>query len=72
MQYILFTDNLSDLSFEEVCTEIKKAGFEGVDLTLRPGGHVLPENAEMGLSTARAIADRFGVAIPMASTDYGR
>ena len=68
MQYILFTDNLSDLSFEEVCREIKKVDFEGVDLTLRPGGHVLPENAEMGLSAARTIADRFGVTIPMAST----
>ena len=68
MQYILFTDNLSDLSFEEVCREIKKIEFEGVDLTLRPGGHVLPENAKMGLSAARATADRFGVTIPMAST----
>ena len=27
MQYILFTDNLSDLSFEEVCREIKKVNF---------------------------------------------
>ena len=68
MQYILFTDNLSDLSFEEVCREIKKVDFEGVDLTLRPGGHVLPENAEMGLSAAHATADRLDVTIPMAST----
>ena len=68
MQYILFTDNLSDLSFEEVCKQIKKVDFEGDDLTLRPGGHVLPENAEMGLSAAHATADRLDVTIPMAST----
>ena len=68
MQYVLFTDNLSDLSFEMVGRAVKKAGFDGVDLTLRPGGHVLPENAEMGLSAARAVADRLHVEIPMAST----
>jgi hypothetical protein len=49
MQYVLFTDNLADLKIEQVCTEAKQAGFDGVDLTLWPGGHVLPENAEFGL-----------------------
>ena len=68
MQYVLFTDNLADLKFDQVCMEVKKAGFDGVDLTLRPGGHVLPQNVEMGLSEARANADRHDVAIPMAPT----
>ena len=65
MHYILFTDNLADLKFDEVCVDVKKAGFDGVDLTLRPGGHVLPKNAEFGLSEARTIADRHDVSIPM-------
>ncbi len=68
MQYILFTDNLADLSIDRVCVEAKKAGFEGLDLTLRPGGHVLPENAEVGLSNARVVAERHKMSIPMAST----
>lgn len=68
MQYLLFTDNLSDLSLERVCSESTRAGFDGIDLTLRPGGHVLPENAEMGLSQAGQIADRAKVVIPLAST----
>ncbi len=68
MQFILFTDNLADLSIEEVCKSAKQAGFDGIDLTLRPGGHVLPENAEMGMSGARQIADRTAMSIPMAST----
>ena len=68
MQYVLFTDNLSDLKIDQVCAEVKKAGFDGIDLTLRPGGHVLPENAEMGLAEARAVADRNDATIPMAST----
>ncbi len=68
MQYVLFTDNLADLSVEETCREVRRAGFVGLDLTCRPGGHVLPENVEMGLAQARQIADRTGVSIPMAST----
>src|SRR5262245_23168293 len=68
MQYVLFTDNLADLSLRDACIGAKRAGFAGVDLTLRPGGHVKPEEAEVGLAEARRIADETGVAIPMAST----
>ena len=68
MRYVLFTDNLADLSIAEACDAAKRAGFDGLDLTLRPGGHVLPENAEMGLAEAKRIADAAGIAIPMIST----
>src|SRR5690349_2767714 len=68
MQFVLFTDNLSDLSIRETCRAAKKAGFDGLDLTLRKGGHVLPENAEQGLAAAHAVADEEGVSIPMVST----
>jgi sugar phosphate isomerase/epimerase len=68
MQFVLFTDNLADLSIREACRGAKRAGFDGLDLTLRPGGHVLPENAEKGLPEAQTIADEEGVSIPMVST----
>jgi sugar phosphate isomerase/epimerase len=68
MQFVLFTDNLADLSIEAACRAARAAGFDGIDLTLRPGGHVLPENAEMGLAEARRIAEDSGVSIPMVST----
>jgi len=68
MKYVLFTDNLADLKIEAVCAEVKKRGFDGLDLTLRPGGHVRPEQAEMGLSHAHQVAMRTGVQILMAST----
>jgi sugar phosphate isomerase/epimerase len=68
MQFVLFTDNLSALGVAEVCAEAKKAGFDGLDLTLRPGGHVRPEEAEAGLAEARRAADAAGVSIPMVTT----
>jgi len=68
MQYILFTDNLADFTIEQVSSEVKQLGFDGIDLTLRPGGHVLPENAEFGLSEAHANANQHDITIPMVST----
>lgn len=68
MQFVLFTDNLAKLSIADCCAEAKRAGFDGLDLTLRPGGHVLPENAEVGLAEAKRIADEHGMTIPMVTT----
>jgi sugar phosphate isomerase/epimerase len=68
MQFVLFTDNLADLTIPRACASAKAAGFDGLDLTLRPGGHVRPDSAEMGLAAARRAADAAGVSIPMVST----
>jgi sugar phosphate isomerase/epimerase len=68
VKFVLFTDNLADLTVARACEAAKAAGFDGLDLTLRPGGHVLPEAAEIGLAEARRAADHAGVAIPMIST----
>ena len=66
--YVLFTDNLAERSLEQVFRDVQQAGFNGVDLTLSPGGHVLPRDAEIGLTRARQIADRHEMSIPMVST----
>src|SRR4051812_48933562 len=68
MKYVLFTDNLSDLSVAEAARAAKASGFDGLDLTLRPGGHVLPQDSDRGLAEAKRVADEAGVAIPMVST----
>jgi len=68
MQFVLFTDNLSDLDVPELCQAVKKAGFDGVDLTLRPGGHVKPADVEVGMAEARRYADAAGLTIPMVTT----
>jgi sugar phosphate isomerase/epimerase len=68
VQFVLFTDNLADLTVAQACESAKAAGFDGLDLTLRPGGHVRPEAAEVGLSEAKRVADAAGVVIPMVST----
>jgi sugar phosphate isomerase/epimerase len=68
MRFVLFTDNLADLSIRDACRAAKAAGFDGLDLTVRPGGHVLPENVGTGLAAAHEIAEAEDFEIPMIST----
>jgi len=49
----------------EVAAEI---GFDGVDLTVRPGGHVLPENVENDLPRAITAVESAGLKVPMMVT----
>jgi sugar phosphate isomerase/epimerase len=68
MKFALFTDNLADLTIPEACAAARRAGFDGLDLTVRPGGHVLPEQAGLGLPEAKQAADAAEIALPMIST----
>ncbi len=68
MKFVLFTDNLSDRTVPEACAAARRAGFDGLDLTVRPGGHVLPEAVGTGLVEAHRAALAAGVDIPMIST----
>jgi hypothetical protein len=48
----LFSKHLPKLNYAELASTVKQIGFEGVDLTVRPGGHVLPERAAEDLPRA--------------------
>lgn len=43
LQVHLFSKVLQFLSVEETCAVAKEMGFDGLDLTVRPKGHVFPE-----------------------------
>ena len=56
-------------------TDVKKAsgiakdiGFDGIDLTVRAGGRVLPERVESDLPTAVETVRRAGLEVPMITT----
>ena len=52
MRYIMFSKHLQTMSVAEAGKTIKTLGFDGVELTVRPGGHVLPDNVEQDLPRA--------------------
>jgi len=48
----VFSKHLQFLDYKELGKMVKEMGFAGADLTVRPKGHVLPENIEKDLPKA--------------------
>ena len=42
---VLFEKPVQGLSYEEIADEVAKMGLRGLEATIRPTGHILPENA---------------------------
>ncbi len=52
MLFLMFSKRLGELAIEEVGEAVSRLGLDGVDLTVRPSGHVLPEEAGIRLPIA--------------------
>src|SRR5262245_39163340 len=61
----VLSKHLQWLVWEAMAETVKEIGFDGVDLTLRKGGHVEPERAEQDLPKAAEAIRKAGLAIPM-------
>jgi len=64
----VFSKHLQWLSYEKMAEAAAKIGFSGVDLTVRPGGHVLPENVAKDLPRAVRSVKAAGIDVPMMTT----
>jgi sugar phosphate isomerase/epimerase len=64
----IFSKQLHWLGYEEMAQTVAQLGFDGIDLTVRPGGHVLPENVATDLPKAVAVARKAGLDVPMLTT----
>ena len=67
--FCFFSKHLPDLGWSDLGKAVKDAGFDGVDLTVRPAGHVLPERAAEDLPRAIEAITVQGVKVPMVTTD---
>lgn len=52
LQVFIFSKHLQFLNYQEMAEAAKEIGFDGVDLTIRPKGHVLPERVTEDLPLA--------------------
>lgn len=64
----LFSKHAPKLNYQDLGKFSKQVGFEGVDLTVRPAGHVLPEKVAEDLPAAYAALANAGVKVPMITT----
>jgi sugar phosphate isomerase/epimerase len=67
--FCLFSKPLPELGWDDLGRLVKEAGFDGVDLTVRPKGHVRPERAADDLPRAIDTVRSHGLAVPMITTD---
>lgn len=67
----LFSKHLQWLDYEEMSRVAKEIGFDGLDLTVRRKGHVLPENVEKDLPKAVKAMQRHGLKAKMMTTNIG-
>lgn len=63
-----FSKHLAENDWERLAENVKSLGFDGIDLTVRPGGHVLPEQTERDLPRAAAAIREAGLKLPMITT----
>jgi L-ribulose-5-phosphate 3-epimerase len=67
--FCMFSKPLPELGWRALGGVVKDAGFEGVDLTVRARGHVLPERASEDLPRAVEALAASGLSVPMITTD---
>jgi sugar phosphate isomerase/epimerase len=64
MRYVMFTKHLQTMPVREAGETIKALGFDGVELTVRPGGHILPERVDEDLPRAVETLREVGLEVP--------
>jgi len=64
----IFSKHLQWLDYNGMAEATAELGFDGVALTVRPRGHVLPERAEDDLPKAAEACKKAGIEIPMMVT----
>jgi sugar phosphate isomerase/epimerase len=64
VRYLMFSKHLQSLSVHEMGRVVRELGFGGVELTVRPGGHVQPGRVEQDLPQAVAGLRELGLEVP--------
>jgi L-ribulose-5-phosphate 3-epimerase len=59
----VFSKNLQWLEYRDMAKKAAALGFDGVDLTVRPGGHVLPERVKEDLPKAVEAVEAEGLKV---------
>lgn len=64
----IFSKHLQFLNYQDMAEVARELGFDGIDLTIRPKGHVLPEKVETDLPLAVEAMKKAGLAPQMFCT----
>ncbi len=65
MKICMFSKHLHKFDYQRTAEIAAEVGYDGVDLTVRPDGHVLPERVKDDLPRAVEIIRKAGLDVPM-------
>ncbi len=65
----VFSKHMAQFDWNTLGAKAKELGFDGIDLTVRPKGHVLPERVAEDLPKAVDAIRKHGLSVPMITTD---
>jgi sugar phosphate isomerase/epimerase len=68
VKFYIFSKQLQWCDFRAMAQTAADCGFDGIDLTVRPGGHVLPERVEEDLPRAVDEVQKVGLEVPLITT----
>jgi len=68
MKFCIFSKHLQWLDYEQMARTAREIGFDGIDLTVRPRGHVLPERVREDLPKAVQAIKAAELDVPMIAT----
>ncbi|HEV2273313.1 MAG TPA: TIM barrel protein [Acidobacteriaceae bacterium] len=69
LKICVFSKHLQWADVKEASAVAKEIGYDGIDLTVRAGGHVEPERVETDLPIAVETIRKAGLEVPMITTD---
>ena len=69
LKVTIFSKHLQFVKGEELAQTAADIGFDGIDITVRKGGHIEPERVRQELPGLVAIIKKHGLEVPMITTD---
>jgi len=69
LKVAIFSKHLQFLQGEALAKAAADIGFDGIDITVRKGGHVQPERVQQDLPPLVRIIRRHGLGVPMITAD---
>jgi sugar phosphate isomerase/epimerase len=69
LKVAIFSKHLQFLQGIELARAVAEMGFDGIDITVRSGGHVEPARAAADLPPLVALIRQHGLEVPMVTTD---
>ena len=64
-----FIKFVQELSYEELAAKVAAMGYQGIEATVRKGGHVLPERVEQDLPRLVRALKREGLEVTVMASD---